>query len=513
MPSLSGSQTERPDVVGVEPDQAIAALAARAERAERALAHREAALATILAHVPSVVTRYDRDLRMTYVSPAFTRLTGRPTAEFLGRRIDEVGYPADATARLAALIGRAFAEGVPLSGEFTLTFPDRTSHYFVDLAPERDEAGEVVAVVGVSTDLTATRRADEALARREREFRALVENAPDVIARFDRAGKRLYVNPAVTRQSGQPPEAYIGKTLAEVGSFAPEQQEVFTAAMARAFETGRQATCDLRFERHDGWRYLEARIEPEPGPDGQIETVIAVVRDVTDLKSADRYKDEFFSVVSHELRTPLNFITGFASLLDDGAYGELDAPQRHAVGRILGGADRMLRLVNDMLDFSRVSAGALTLQTKPMALGPLVEEVAEAMQALAKAKGLKLTADAPADVEATVDGGRLVQVLTNLVDNAIKFTPTGGHVAIALRTGLGAHTIEVRDTGRGIAADQLPRIFQRFSQLDMSTTRDAGGAGLGLSIAKALVEAHDGRLEVESEPGVGSVFRVVLPTG
>lgn len=229
------------------------------------------------------------------------------------------------------------------------------------------------------------------------------------------------------------------------------------------------------------------------------------------LLSADRYKDEFLSVVSHELRTPLNFISGFASILLDGLDGPLSAPQAEHVAKILYGADRMLSLVDNLLEVGRMQAGKFSVSPHPLRYGVLVEEVVSSIRPLADEKGLLLTVEPGFAGEIEVDGRRIAQTLTNLVGNAIKFTPAGGRVTVRTCAQGPVLLTEVADTGPGISQDDLPRLFVPFSQLDMSPTRRAGGVGLGLSICRTIVEAHGGRIGVDGPPGGGATFWFTLP--
>jgi PAS domain S-box-containing protein len=231
------------------------------------------------------------------------------------------------------------------------------------------------------------------------------------------------------------------------------------------------------------------------------------------LRDADLMKDQFLGILSHELRTPINAITGFGSILDDELAGPL-APQQHEyLRKILGGAEVLLVLVNDLLDMSRIQAGKFTLAFEPTDVRQVVADAVATLTALALQKHLELLLDLPQALPVIrADPQRVGQIITNLVSNAVKFTPEGGRIRVHGRLDLqGRLRFEVEDTGPGIAEGDVARLFQPFTQLDMSFTRQAPGTGLGLSIAKALVEAHGGTIGVRSEPGAGSTFWFTLP--
>ncbi|MEB3328786.1 MAG: CHASE domain-containing protein [Candidatus Sericytochromatia bacterium] len=234
-----------------------------------------------------------------------------------------------------------------------------------------------------------------------------------------------------------------------------------------------------------------------------------------ELRQADRAKDDFLSVISHELRTPLNFITGFASLLEDEVGGPLTPTQRSYLARIDLGATRMLALVNDLLDLAKIRSGKFEFHRAPVALGPLLTDALTQFSPLARAEGvtLELATNPGRDLgQVIADPQRVAQVIANLLANALKFTPSGGAVRVTVTREPGWVRISVQDTGIGIPPEDLERLFQPFSQVDMSATRRAGGSGLGLSICKALVEGQGGRLGVTSTPGVGSTFWFALPS-
>ncbi|MDB5095770.1 MAG: Sensory transduction histidine kinase [Cyanobacteria bacterium RYN_339] len=230
------------------------------------------------------------------------------------------------------------------------------------------------------------------------------------------------------------------------------------------------------------------------------------------LQRADFLKDEFLGILSHELRTPINAIMGFGSVLEDGIAGPLSPLQHAYVLKMMKGSDLLLALVDDLLDMSRIQAGRFTIEPEPMALAEVVASVAETLAPLLEQGRLVFESEiSPRLPSLEADVQRIGQVLTNLIGNAIKFTPPGGHIRVMARRERDHVLCEICDTGLGIREDDLGRLFQRFTQLDMSRTRRVGGTGLGLSICKAIVEAHGGRIGVRSELAKGSTFWFTLP--
>jgi len=228
------------------------------------------------------------------------------------------------------------------------------------------------------------------------------------------------------------------------------------------------------------------------------------------LNVVNRQQSDFITNVSHELRTPLAGILGYAELLLDGADGELREEQRRDVMEVQAGGQVLLSLVNDILDESQIEAGKMTLKTGCVDLKTLIASVLATVRALADRKGLFLHAAIPDGIEALGDEGRLKQVLTNLVGNSIKFTDSGG-VTINCLPWSGFWRVSVMDTGIGMPDDSRELVFERFKQLDSTTTRRFGGTGLGLAIAKGLVTMQGGEMGVDSTLGQGSTFWFTVP--
>jgi signal transduction histidine kinase len=241
-----------------------------------------------------------------------------------------------------------------------------------------------------------------------------------------------------------------------------------------------------------------------------------LVRVQAALRESERAKDEFLSVVGHELRTPLTSIRGSLGLLDGGVLGALPEDAANMVAVAVLNTDRLVRLVNDILDIERMAAGRLALEPAPVDAAELVRQSIQVVEATADANGVSLRVEAaPGAEEAPIvvhaDADRVVQALVNLLGNAVKFSSAGGVVTVTVAREDDVALFAVRDGGRGIPADCLESIFERFRQVDASDAREKGGTGLGLPIARAIVDQHGGRMWAESNEAVGSTFRFTLP--
>ena len=231
---------------------------------------------------------------------------------------------------------------------------------------------------------------------------------------------------------------------------------------------------------------------------------------VVERQRIDRAKDEFTSVVSHELRTPLTAIRGSLGLLGGGALGPLSEGGQKLVEMAISNTDRLVRLINDILDIERIDAGRIDIDPEPCDAELLVKHALASFDQIAAAAEVTLTADAQA-APLIADPHYLHQTLTNLISNAIKFSPAGAVVHVSAEARDGHVHFSVRDQGRGIPREHLDAIFRRFHQVDGSDSREKGGTGLGLAICRGIVERHGGRIWAESEPGAGATFSFVLP--
>jgi PAS domain S-box-containing protein len=383
-------------------------------------------------------------------------------------------------------------------------------------------------VVRTFTDMTDYVRAQEALARKEAELSAVVSNIPDRIWLKDPDGVYRLSNPAHWRAFGLTEQEIVGKTAHELfgDEMGEHQRRTDQQAMAQQeplfYEDRVVSRVTGRMEHVE---LVKVALRDESG---QVTGLLGIARDITARKEAqamliaakeaaeagERAKAEFLANMSHEIRTPMNAVIGMSDLLLD---TPLTATQREFAETIRTSGDALLVLINDILDFSKIESGNLTLEHVPVNLAECVESALDLTSGPAVAKGLDLLYWIEDDVPRAIYGDmtRLRQVFINLINNAVKFTQRGEVVVMLSRRNAadGAALLHgsVRDTGIGIPADRLGRLFQVFSQVDASTTRQYGGTGLGLAICRRLVTLMGGRIWVESTPGEGSTFQFEIP--
>jgi two-component system phosphate regulon sensor histidine kinase PhoR len=256
-------------------------------------------------------------------------------------------------------------------------------------------------------------------------------------------------------------------------------------------------------------RVLNLRLAPIRDEVDEIRGVVAVIGDVTKLRRLETMRQDFVANVSHELKTPLTSIKGFVETLLDGDLEDREITRKFMT-IIFHEAERLNNLIRDLLDISKLESGRAELGRKEVELDPLIDSVVLSVVNQIKEKQLELKKDLQAKV-VMGDEGLLKEVFINLIDNSVKYTPSGGKITIGSLRGEEETIIYVKDNGFGIPTESLPRIFERFYRVDKGRSREMGGTGLGLSIVKHIVERHGGKVSVESEPGEGSEFRVIIP--
>jgi PAS domain S-box-containing protein len=352
-----------------------------------------------------------------------------------------------------------------------------------------------------------------------RRHQRILDAVGDGIYGVDQLGRVTFMNPAAGRLLGCDPAELTGRqahSTFHVEEHRDSRHDHSGAApdechVAAAIEgAGTVRRVDDVYRRHDGQPFpVELTATPLRGKDG-VAGAVVVFRDMTERRAVERMKEEFVSVVSHELRTPLTAIRGSLGLIAGGAVGALPPQADRMVGIALDNSERLTRLINDILDLERMESGAIPMEMGVHDAADLLNTTVTSIGPVAEAAGVVLRRGA-AHGRVHADADRIVQALTNLAGNAVKFTPPGAHVTLSADVE-GAHvTFTVQDEGRGIPSDKLDFIFGRFQQVDSSDARERGGTGLGLAITKTIVERHGGQITVDSVVGRGSRFAFTLP--
>lgn len=388
----------------------------------------------------------------------------------------------DERARIGVLLLTARGSGGSVAEGLRAGANDYLSKPYSD-----DELKARVETILGARDLLARAERAEALARR------LLASSPDALLHVDAAGLVTYANEEAARAFDQPADRLVGRRLVELApALTPEAVQAAGRALFPLADV----------EVHGRLHAPTVRLTGD-------EAVVAL-RDVTDRRELEERRLEFYTVVAHDLRTPLSSILLRSELVLSGKRGLVPARVQVDVERIDASARSLLAMLNDFLELARIQSSPFALEREELELGALVEGVVKDLQPLADAAGLtyRFRPGGPAPVHG--DPRRLAQVVSNLLGNALKFTAPGGSVDVSLEAGQGAVEVSVRDTGRGIAAEALPRIFDRYVRA--SQRGDAAvGSGLGLMIVRDAVRAHGGAVGVESEPGRGSRFWFRLP--
>lgn len=423
----------------------------------------------------------------------------------------------------------------------------------LSLSPILDEGGQLIGIAKIARDITDRVAMEESLTASvdqvrllterqaqdraqiiaEQRFRELIAYAPDGIIQINQKGMITIANRTAERLFGYGADELIGVNIemlvpdAHRGAHAAKRIAFAHAGVSRPMGQG----LDLYARRKDGSEFpVEISLSPVNTEDGV--HVTAVIRDVSERKRIEQHvrtlqqsymkelegrqreaerlnrtKSEFMAGITHELRTPLHTIIGFSDLLNEELEGSLNAAQKGFVAHIRKDSAHLLGLINDVLDFSRIDAGGLHLHTETVQLAEAVEEAVSSIRLHAGAKGLALHSEVPHGIRVSADPARLRQILYNLLSNAEKFTPSGGSITVRAADERDYARITVEDTGVGIPAEEQPRVFERFYQVEHTR----GGAGLGLAICKQLVEMHGGTISVDSSEGNGSRFHFTLP--
>ena len=473
---------------------------------------------TVLSNTPDLVYVFDLNHRFTYANETLLKMWGRTWDEAIGKNCLELGYEPWHAEMHDREIEQVKATKKPIRGEvpFNGAFGRRTYDYI--FVPVFGPDGEVEAIAGTTRDITERKQIEESLRESKAHLSTLFEQSSVGICERDREGRLLTVNERFCQLMGRRPDDLVGRNMREI--IHPDDLPGNTDLFLKLLATGESFETEKRYLRPDGsfiWGNTSVsliRIDDDRNHD----TVLAVVQDVSDRKTAeealllgDRRKDEFLAMLAHELRNPLAPISAAAHLL------RLQAKDNAQLQKVSGIISRQVRhmtdLVDDLLDVSRVTRGLVQLNKESLDLKSVVSNAVEQVRSLYEARRHVLNIRMEAE-HALVNGDRtrLIQIIVNLMNNAAKYTPPGGEIALSVEVRNGKVKISVADNGIGIDATLLPHVFDLFTQAERTPDRSQGGLGIGLALVKSIVTLHDGDVVAESAgPGKGSVFTLTLP--
>ncbi|BAU13529.1 multi-sensor signal transduction histidine kinase [Leptolyngbya sp. NIES-3755] len=494
-----------------QPQSAIAELqllnrsfAAMADRIQHSFDQTQTRLNDILSSTITAICRFRIDqgqITYEYFSPSNAAVFGYTAEEFMNdpllwrSRI----HPDDQAAILSKMPPQS-NEG-SFSTEYRFYHKDGTLRWILDSVRfRRDQTGWIVT--GVAIDNTARKQAEQALAESEATKNRILKAIPDLIIWMNADGTCLDVIESDSQPNLYPKLEAIGKSSFQL--LPPDLAQARIQAIQQAQESGGVIIYEQQFQLSNTLLYEEVRVISVG------DRVLVMVRDISDRHHIDRLKNEFISVVSHELRTPLTAIQGCLGLLETGVYDQRPEKAKRMLQLASMNSDRLVRLVNDILDLERLDSGKVELTKEHCMAQELMQKAVEGVSAIADQTAIALSIE-PTPIQVWAAPDAIIQTLTNLLSNAIKFSPSHCTVSVSVHSQPNAVQFQVKDHGRGIPPDKLETIFGRFQQVDVSDSRQKGGTGLGLAICQSIVQQHGGNIWAESVLGQGSTFYFTLP--
>lgn len=495
--------------------------------AQRRLRESETRFRAIFESAAVGIALYGLDGRVITCNPTYATILGYTPDELTGMSFVDLTYPDDRERSLELTRKQIAGETDSFDVEKRYMRKDgRPIWGRVTVSLIRNEHGEPLYTIAILADQSAYRAAEERLRQSERQLRLITDSVPVLIAYCDTKGHYRFVNREYEKWTGRARDEMIGASIratlgeANYQRIAPHVEAVLTG-QPQQFET------EIDYPR-SGRKAVSCVYVPHVLDDGTVQGFFAVATDVSlraeqervlrlakeQAEEASRAKSAFLATMSHELRTPLNAIIGFSEMIRDEVMGPVGSPRyRDYASDIHLSGEHLLDLINSILDLARIEAGTFEIDARPVDLAEVVRLALQIMLGPAAAAGLTVeTAISETPVIIEGDAARLRQIAVNLLSNAIKFTPSGGAVRLRVTlTGEQTALFEVEDTGIGITADNIVRALEPFAQVDNRFSRRYQGAGIGLPLSKALVEAQHGSFAIRSMPGEGTTVSVRFP--
>ncbi len=446
---------------------------------------------------------------IVYANPKFEQMFGYDSGELNGQHVSIVNY---GTATVTAQeVYEAIRSSVLENGEATyevLNVKKNGTPFWCSATTSEFKYSEYgTLLVAVQQDITDRKRTEDALRESEEKFRQLAENIQAVFWMTDIHSQQvLYVSPAYETIWHRSCQSLYQNSGDWLDAIHPEDHDAYREHI----RTG-QSDIKYRLIHPDGSiRWIRDRAFPIKNPDGEVVRIAGIAEDITELQMVEQMKNEFIGIVSHELRTPLTSIRAALGLLHAGTYDNRPDKFKRMIEIAAIESDRLVRLVNDILTLERLEAGQVILEKTTWEAVDLVHRAVAGVSAIAELQQITFTIH-PTSAKVWANADAIMQTLTNLLSNALKFSPRGSTITINIQQQPTCVLFQVSDQGQGIPTDKLEAIFGKFQQVDSSDSRDKGGTGLGLAICRSIIEQHGGKIWAQNNLGVGSTFFFTLP--
>jgi PAS domain S-box-containing protein len=513
--------------------------------AETALRESENRYVTLAESAPVGIFRVETTGQCVYVNERWSHITGRPKESALGWGWLDILHPQERD-RIVPEFQLALKQGQIYRQEAKCLYPDGQIKWFdCQAVPETDHQGQVIGYIGTVTDITERKHNEQELRKLSERLSLALSSGGFGIWEWDIVANTLVWDEGMYELYGVKSSDFSGAYDAWMQGMHPDDRAQAEAFSLRARRGETEYDTEFRVIHPDGSiHFIKAYALIQRNQQGEALRMIGINYDITKLKAAEaqlqqsneqllqinielaratRLKDEFLATMSHELRTPLNAVLGMSEGLQDEVFGEINEKQRKAIATIERSGKHLLELINDILDLSKIESGTLELQLNDVSVKTLCDESLIFINQIASKKNIHISTHIADNLGLIhVDQRRMRQVLINLLNNAVKFTSPGGAVSLkawitetnnaALYFPSSPHLcFAIADTGIGIEADNINKLFQPFIQLDSSLNRQYGGTGLGLALVKRIINLHGGTVTVTSEVGKGSCFTVCIP--
>jgi len=418
--------------------------------------------------------------------------------------------------RVQGIINDTYATGKPFEFEHRIVQPDGRIRHLLGMGKvKRNKAGEIIRMLGTSQDITDNKAAEHALQQSDERFRAVTNATHDLVYDLDIASQTMWFNDVLQTEYGFSKRSIVPHIDWWLSRMHPDEVGNLEEQFQKLLRSKRTTwTIEFQFRKaDDSYAIVRNRAFVLRGTSGKPVRVIGSCQDITQQKQLDRAKDEFISLVSHQLRTPLTIIRLYGNMLSDGIAGPLEKTQQSYVSKITTASVRLIKLVSDILNISRVELNRIKINSSPTDANALIRNCLDELAPVIKAKEASVTFTAQENVSKTpLDATLFSEIVHNLVGNALRYGKSeGGEVIVNFSKADDGYLLEVRDNGLGIPKADQPHVFERFYRAQNAASVDSDGSGLGLYMVKLFTEAADGEAWFKSTEGKGTVFYIKFP--